>query len=434
MENITKGLIDFLNKSHSEYNATNNIKTILLNEGFIELHESEDFNLKLGNNYFLIRNDNSVIAFKIANKLNDYHYLISASHSDSPSLKIKMCDDVVSNNYHKVAVEVYGGLIYSSYLDKPLSLAGRVVIKDENSLQSKIIDIDKNLMIIPNLCIHFNRDINKGSEYNPQTDLMPIISNNVELKNSVKTALIKELKISEKDIISYDLYLYNRDKATIGGLNDEFIMSPKIDNLESAYLSLLGFINANSENHISVYCLFDNEEVGSSTPSGADSNFLESTLKRINNSLKFKEDDYFKALAKSFILSIDNAHAVHPNHPEVSDPNNLVYLNKGIVIKFNSNMNYTSDSFSVSPIKMLCEKNNIPYQYFYNKSDVRGGSTLGAISATHLSITSLDIGLAQLAMHSNYEVAGAIDPDYMFRLVKVFYESTILINGNSIKL
>jgi len=432
MENLNKDLLDFLNHSHSEFNAINNIKKVLLINGFIELKEEELFSLKRGNNYFLVRNDSAIVAFKVPNGLSDYHFLISASHSDSPALKLKMCNDVISNNYHKLAVEVYGGLIRSTWLDKPLSVAGRVIIKEDDRLVSKIIDIDKDLLVIPNLCIHFSRKINEGIEYNPQIDLMPIVGNDSKYENSIKEAIKRELKIEEKAIISYDLYLYNREPATIGGLDDEFIMSGKIDNLENAFLTLEGFLESEIKGYIGVYCVFNNEEVGSNTISGADSDLLTSTLERINYSLKMSDEEYKVALRKSFILSVDNGHAVHPNHSEVSDPNNLVYLNKGLIIKLNSNMAYTSDAYSASLIKVLCENNKIPYQYFYNKSDVKGGSTLGAISLSHLSIASCDIGLPQLAMHSNYEVAGSKDTQAMFDLIRVFYSSNLYIKNSEI--
>lgn len=432
MENLNKDLLDFLNHSHSEFNAINNIKKVLLINGFIELKEEELFSLKRGNNYFLVRNDSAIVAFKVPNGLSDYHFLISASHSDSPALKLKMCNDVISNNYHKLAVEVYGGLIRSTWLDKPLSVAGRIIIKEDDRLVSKIIDIDKDLLVIPNLCIHFSRKINEGIEYNPQIDLMPIVGNDSKYENSIKEAIKRELKIEEKAIISYDLYLYNREPATIGGLDDEFIMSGKIDNLENAFLTLEGFLESEIKGYIGVYCVFNNEEVGSNTISGADSDLLTSTLERINYSLKMSDEEYKVALRKSFILSVDNGHAVHPNHSEVSDPNNLVYLNKGLIIKLNSNMAYTSDAYSASLIKVLCENNKIPYQYFYNKSDVKGGSTLGAISLSHLSIASCDIGLPQLAMHSNYEVAGSKDTQAMFDLIRVFYSSNLYIKNSEI--
>lgn len=433
MNTLSKELIEFLNKSHSEFNAISNIKNILINEGFKELKESNLWTLLRGEKYFITRNDSSIIAFTINNFMANYRFDICASHSDSPCLKIKMCDDIISNGYHKLAVENYGGLIKSTWLDKPLSVAGRVIVKNGNEFSSLIVDIDKNLLSIPNTCIHFNREINKGYEYNTQVDLMPIIGKDYETKNSIKALISKEYGISEENIFSYDLYLYNRELASFGGINDEFIMSPKIDNLESAFLSLKGFLKSEQKKNISVYCVFNNEEIGSMSGNGADSTFLSDVLQRINFSLGRNIEEYQCAIAKSVLLSIDNAHGVHPNHPELSDPNNLVELNKGVVVKLNSNMAYTTDAFSLSLVKELCNRNNISYQLFYNRSDIRGGGTLGAISLSHVSLTSIDIGLAQLAMHSNYELAGSNDCESMFALVENFYTNDFSIEESKIK-
>ena len=263
--------------------------------------------------------------------------------------------------------------------------------------------------------------------------MLPIISQSNE-ECSIKYVLNKFYNIKPDDLLSYDLYLYNRDKATIGGLNDEFIMSPKLDNLESTYCALNGFIDSEGNEGISLFTIFNNEETGSSANNAADSTFLIDTLSRINSSLNKSDEELKIALAKSFILSIDNAHAVHPNHPELSDPNNLVYMNKGIVIKYNASMAYTSDAFSSSLVKSICLDNEIPTQNFYNKADVRGGSTLGAISLSHVSCMSCDIGLAQLAMHSNFEVAGTKDIEYMYKFTKSYYSSSFKLSSGKIEL
>lgn len=420
MEKIIDGLLDFLNHSHSAFNAAYMLKTILLANEFIEISEKEDYKIKKGNNYFLVRNDNSVLAFKVPKKIVDYRFLISASHLDSPTLKIKMGKENISNGYHRVNVETYGGLIMSSWLDKPLGIAGRVIVKDGKELVSKIIDINKPLLIIPNLCIHFNREINEGYKYNPEVDLKPIISLGKE-DNSILKAISDNLKVKEDSIISYDLETYNFTQSTLGGLNNEFLMSPRIDNLESAYLTLEGFLKSEDTGNIKVYVSFNSEEIGSGTLSGADSDLLKANLQRINNLLGYSYNEYLTAIAKSFLLSVDNGHAVHPNHPEVSDLNNLVYLNKGPIIKFNSNMAYLSDGASSSKIINICKENKIQFQIFYNKSDVRGGSTLGTISVSQIGIETCDIGLPQLAMHSSFEVGGAEDVDYMFNLMKSYY-------------
>lgn len=423
MKKIVNNLLDFLNHNHSEFNAANNIREILKSNGFIELNEKEDFKVKKGANYFIVRNDSSVIAFKIPKKLNDFRYAITASHLDSPCLKLKMENDIVSNNYHKLNVEKYGGLILSTWLDRPLSLAGRIIVKDGNKLKTQFIDIEKPLMIIPNVCIHFNRNINDGFSYNPEIDLKPILSlgNN---ESSLMDFLSEYINVKKEDIITYELNTYNFTKSYVGGQHDEFIMSPRIDNLESVYLSLMAFIESDNKD-VSVFVAFNNEEIGSETYSGADCDLLKNTLKRISNSLGYNENEYFSSIANSFMLSIDNGHATHPNHPELSDSNNPVFLNKGPIIKFNSNMAYMSDGATSAEIINLCKNNNIPYQIFYNKSDIRGGSTLGTLSTSQLGIRTCDIGCAQLSMHSSYETAGSEDVEYMFDLIKAFYNSKL---------
>ena len=421
MNYILEGLLDFLNHTHSEFNAANNIREILKANGFIELDEKMNFLLERGKNYFVIRNDSGVIAFKIPNEIKDYNFAITSSHLDSPCLKLKMEKDVVSNGYHKLNVEKYGGLILSSWVDRPLSIAGRVVIENEGKFETKFIDIEKPLLIIPNVCIHFNREINNGFKYNEEIDLKPIISLDGE-ENSILKELSSYLSVEENKIVTYELNTYNFTKSYVGGLKDEFIMSPRIDNLESAYLSLRGFLESYNEN-ISVFAAFNNEEIGSGTYSGADGDFLKNTLKRISNLLGYSENEFFSAIARSFNLSIDNGHAVHPNHPELSDSNNFVYLNKGPIIKFNNNMAYMSDACTAAPIISLCKNNEIPFQIFYNKSDIRGGSTLGTLSNSQIGIRTCDIGCAQLAMHSSYETAGSKDAEYMYQLVKVYYST-----------
>ena len=423
MNYILEGLLDFLNHTHSEFNAANNIREILKANGFIELDEKMNFSLEYGKNYFMIRNDSGVIAFKIPSEIKEYNFTIASSHLDSPCLKLKMEKDIFSNGYHKLNVEKYGGLILSSWLDKPLSLAGRVIIENNGELETKFIDIDKPLLIIPNVCIHFNREINNGFKYNEEIDLKPIISLGNE-ENSVLKAISSYLNIDLKNVVTYELNTYNLTKSYVGGLNDEFIMSPRIDNLESAYLSLRGFLESNN-NNISVFAAFNNEEIGSGTYSGADGDFLKNTLKRISNSLNFSENEFLSAIARSFNLSIDNGHAVHPNHPELSDSNSLAYLNKGPIIKFNSNMAYMSDASTSAIVISICKNNDIPYQIFYNKSDVRGGSTLGTLSNSQIGIRTCDIGCAQLAMHSSYETAGSEDAEYMYQLVKAIYNSNL---------
>lgn len=425
---IINELVDFLNNSHCQYSAVKNAKEILLKEGFSELNESDNWELQKGKNYFVIRNMSSIIAFKIPKTKDILNFKFCASHTDSPALKIKEGKEIIENGYHKLEIESYGSLINSTWLDKPLSVSGRIVIKNEGLIESRIIDIDRDLMIIPNVCIHYNREINSGYAYSYSGDLSPIYSLG-DSEITFKSYLAKYLNVDENQLLSYDLYLYNRQKATLGGLNNELLMSPKIDNLESLFISLHAFCNSFSVNSINVFASFDSEEIGSSSSNGADSTFMTDVVNRICISLDIYKE---MILPRSALLSIDNAHATHPNHPEYSDKNNPTYMNKGVVIKVNANMSYTSDGLSVSLIKELTNNTKIPIQVLYNNSDVRGGSTLGKISFSHLSVLSCDIGLAQLAMHSNYEVAGTKDVDYMNNLVKNFYEVSFAVSNGTV--
>lgn len=411
-----KSLADFLNNSPTSFEAIETIETELNEEGYIKLEEKNPYTIEKGGKYYVTRNGSSIIAFNIGKTIKDYSLKICASHSDCPSFKIKPESFIYENGYLKLNTEVYGGAIYYPWLDRPLSFAGRVIIKEDSLIKTINYDYKDVFCIIPSVAIHMNRDVNSKLELNPQVDLLPICSlkeNNFNdfLKNKIK-----------KEILGYDLYLYPYGNAYTWGIENEFISSFHLDNLECAYGSLYGFINNFNDESINMYCCFDNEEVGSLTRQGADSDFLEVTLKRITESLNI---DYYILLAKGMMLSCDNAHALHPNHSEKSDPKNRPMINKGIVIKYNANQTYTSDGLSSAIFKDLLEKHNIPYQYFTNRSDMRGGSTLGNLSNGHSSILGVDIGLAQLAMHSPFETAGNKDIDYLIEATKSFYSDNL---------
>lgn len=426
-------ILSFLNKCYSQYHSIFEIKNILDKEGFIELNENTPFNLIKGNNYYVIRNLTSIIAFKIGKEIDaSSHFQMVATHSDSPTYKIK--DHIFNEiaNVNKLTVEPYGGVIHSVWLDKPLSIAGRVVFKLDNKISSKLVAIDKDLCIIPNLAIHMNREINNGYTYNPQYDLCPLISE--ALNKNVLEEIIKSNIPLEGELINYDLFLYNREQAKLIGYNDDFIASPKLDDLASAYSALKGFINASNDKNITVYCCFDNEEVGSTSINGANSNFLDSILKRIYLSFNNSLDAYFASLARSSLISADNAHAIHPNHIEKTENDSPVVLNKGVVLKHNANMHYCSEGLSSSLIVSLGKENNLNIQEYFNRSDIRGGGTLGNISISHVSILSVDIGLPQLAMHSNYETMGSKDYLDMINLIKAYMEKDIVINGSEVLL
>ncbi|QSX05789.1 M18 family aminopeptidase [Sedimentibacter sp. zth1] len=430
---ISKELLNFIEKSHSCFHAIEEIKEELNKNGFIELLESKSWNLIKGKKYYVTRNASSIIAFDIGENLDNYSFNMVASHSDSPTFKIKDNFEIeVSSKYIQLNTEKYGGMLCSTWFDRPLSVAGRVVIKENNKLVTKFVDVDRDLVLIPNVAIHMNRDANSGMKYNEQIDMLPLYGTSDNGKGNFLDVVSETINVKKEDIVSSDLFLYNRMQPSIWGSKEEFISSPKLDDLQCAFTSLKAFVEGHSKKSINVYCCFDNEEVGSGTKQGALSTFLVDVLSRVNEGLNKTKEDYYKALASSFMLSSDNAHAVHPNHPEKSDPTNRVYMNEGVVIKYNANQKYTSDAVSAALFKTYCKNADIPFQAYTNRSDMPGGSTLGNIATTHVSIKMVDIGLAQLAMHSSYETAGMKDTYYMYKVVKEFFNSHIEETGNGV--
>ena len=428
---ILKDLMNFLDSSVTMFHAINECEKVLKDSGYIYLPENEKWNIRAGK-YYTKRNSSSLIAFDIAN--GDYHFQISAAHSDSPTFKLKDRPIIESNGYLKLNVEAYGGMIDATWLDKPLTLAGRVMVDTGCGIETRLLYIDKDLLIIPNVPIHFNREINKGFAFNNQVDMLPVFSAGNLSEADFDKMLAKELGVKPEAILAKDLYLVNRQKATVIGYDNELISSGRLDDLECVYTSLLGFIEAMNNDHINVFAVFDNEEVGSVTKQGAMSTFLVSTLNRINKALGKSDEDYYRAIAKSMLISCDNAHAIHPNHPELFDVKNRPVLNKGIAIKESANQKYTTDAFSRAVLKKILDKNNIPYQTFANRSDIMGGSTLGNLSNTAVSMNAVDIGLPQLAMHSAYETAGAKDVEYAIEALSAFFETNIDIKDDKVSL
>ncbi|MCI6457749.1 MAG: M18 family aminopeptidase [Clostridium sp.] len=417
-------LFQFIENSPSCFHAIETIRKKLNAEGFIELVEGRSWQIEKGKKYYVTRNLSSIIAFKIPeNDFKNFH--IVASHSDSPTFKIKENAEIeVNNKYVKLNTEKYGGMICSTWFDRPLSIAGRILVKEGNLVKTHLVNIDKDLVIIPNLAIHMNRAVNDGYKYNAQIDMLPLYGDNTS-KGSLMKTVAQSVGVEEDSILGTDLFLYNRMRGTKIGANSEYISSPRLDDLECAYASLSAFLSETNSNSASVYCVFDNEEVGSGTKQGADSTLLYDVLRRINMCLGNSEEDYYKLIASSFMISADNAHALHPNYSDKSDPTNKVYMNDGIVIKYNANQKYTTDAVSASIFKSICDSVNVPYQTFTNRSDILGGSTLGNISNAHVSLNTIDIGLAQLAMHSTYETAGAKDVTYLIEALKAFYNTSI---------
>lgn len=416
-----KELTQFLETSPSCFHAINNIKSILSKEQFTQLYENEKWSLRMGGRYFVTRNDSSIIAFTVP-EADMAGMRIAASHSDSPTFKIKENPELETDgHYIKLNVERYGGMLCAPWLDRPLSAAGRVIVKDASGrLCSRLVNIDRDLLLIPNLAIHMNRDANNGYSYNAQKDMLPLYGN-LTAKGTFMKTIAASAGVDENDILGHDLFLYNRQKASIWGASGEFISCGRLDDLQCAFACLKGFLAGKKASHLAVYCVLDNEEVGSTTKQGAASTFLYDTLTRLHDSLGYTREDYLIHLADSFMLSADNAHAVHPNHPDKSDPSSRPYLNEGIVLKFNANQKYCTDGVSAAMFRDICSRAGVPVQTFANRSDMAGGSTLGNISNTQAALNTADIGLPQLAMHSPYETAGVKDTEYLIRAAETFF-------------
>ena len=428
-------LLAFIEKSPSCFHVIDNMKQELAAAGFLELKEGDAWQLTAGGAYYVTRNDSAVIAFRVPASGRVQGYQIVASHSDSPVFKVKEHPEVEAEGcYVKLNVEKYGGMILSTWLDRPLSAAGRILVRSgDGRLETRLVHLDRDLLMIPNLAPHMNPDVNNGYKYNLKTDMMPVLGalpSGGGAKPSLAALVAAEAGVDPADILTTDLYLYNRQKGTLWGADSEFLASPKLDDLECAYGSLQGILQASGASEkVAVHCVLDNEEVGSGTKQGAAGTLLVDTLKRINTALGGSEEDYLRAVAGSFMISADNAHAVHPNRGDIADSVNRPKMNGGIVIKYSGNQKYSSDAVSAAVLKMLCEKAEVPVQVYTNRSDIAGGETLGNISTTQVSVNSVDIGLPQLAMHSSYESAGVKDITYLMELAKTFFDSTLETDG-----
>lgn len=419
--------LDFLEKSPTAFHAVKEAADILDSFGFNRLSEADKWNLKRGEKYYFTRNNSTILAFTIPNQITDLSYNIVAAHTDSPCFKLKPNFSIDKDRYSMLGSEVYGGPILNTWLDRPLNIAGRIIIRsNDHTIKTMLISFDKPMCIIPNCSIHYYNELNKGVELNPQQELVALAYDKNNSDFDLLDLVAKKLNIKKEAIISHDLYLSILDRGCIGGFNNEFIFAPQIDNLECSYASLRALTMAKpKKSSINVCVLFDNEEIGSKTRQGAASNLLSDTLKRISNSLGLNEEAHLIALNNSFMVSADNAQGYHPNYSNKYDDKNKCYMNEGVVIKSAARGSYTTDAMSQAFFIEICKKANVKYQLNTNRSDMRGGSTLGAISLSNVSIPSVDIGLAQLAMHSSLETAGAFDYDELVKALKQFYETHI---------
>ena len=416
MTNQVKNLCDFLDAAHSVYHAQAYLAKTLEDAGYTRLFPQAEWNLAPGGKYYLTRGGSAILAFRIPQG-TPTGFLMSASHSDRPGFKVKENFEL-SSAYTRVAVERYGGMLISPWLDRPLSIAGRVTVETENGIREKLIDIDKDLLLIPNVAIHMNRQANDGYKWNPAVDTLPLTGGKAA---AGKLEALLEEEAGGK-ILGHDLYLYVRQKACVWGIDEEFISSAALDDLECAWGCTQGFLNAGDSAAVPVLCVFDSEEVGSCSPQGAASGLLQEVLGRICDTMHW---NLSRMLAQSFVVSSDNAHAVHPNHPEYADPSNAPVMGGGIVLKFNANLSYCTDAVSAGVFRKLCAKAGVPVQSYHNRSDLPGGSTLGRISLAHVSVPTADIGLAQLAMHSCYETASVSDAIALEKAMTEYYSAAL---------
>ena len=422
MDHRVSALMDFLDGAPSVYHAINELTDMLQTAGYTWLSEGNAWELIPGGKYYLTRGGTALIAFRIP-ETAPKGFLMSASHSDRPTFKVKENGEL-AGNYTRLATEKYGGMIISPWLDRPLSVAGRVMVETENGIESKLINIDRDLLLIPNVAIHMNRQVNDGYKWNPAVDTLPLLGSKAA---SGKFGEILENAAGGK-ILGHDLYLYIRQKAAVWGVEEEYLSSAAIDDLECAWCCTQGFLQSETSSHIPVLCVFDSEEVGSSSVQGAASTLLEDVIHRICQSRGL---DMCRMLAQSFMISADNAHGIHPNHPEYADAANAPILNGGVVLKFNANQRYTTDGFSAAVFRKVCASANVPVQTFYNRADLPGGSTLGNISLAHVSVPTADIGLPQLAMHSCYETAGVQDAGYLVDAMTAYYGSNLSVESEN---
>ena len=418
-EETNRDLLHFISKSPSVFHVVRHIKAALLYAGFTEIREEDSWQIKRGGKYVVTRNGSALIAFSVPEDGGNA-FKITAAHCDSPTFKIKENPEIRDGKYTRLNVEGYGGMIMSTWLDRPLSAAGRLFVKDNGQIISKLVSLDHPTLLIPSVAIHMDRTVNSGHAWNIQNDLLPLYS--TDGAADFMETLAQAAKVKAADILGHDIFLYSCSPGILWGPQHEFISSPRLDDLQCAFATFRGFTNGKKQKDISIYALFDNEEVGSGTAQGAGSTFLTNTISRLALSLGRSYDEIQAMLAKSFMISADNGHAVHPNHSEYADPVNAPVLNGGIIIKFNASQKYSTDGYSAAVFRDLCLKADVPVQTYTNRSDIPGGSTLGNISNTKVAVPTVDIGLPQLAMHSSYETAGAKDTEYLVKAVSYFFE------------
>lgn len=419
----TDRLLDFIQASPSCFHVVENFAGSLSALGYTELSESQSWELRHGGKYFVRRNGSSIIALRIP-KGTPSGFMMAAAHSDSPTFKVKENPEKPSDAYVQLSTEKYGGMLMATWFDRPLSVAGRIIVSEGDKLKTKLVNVDRDLLVIPSVAIHMNRSANDGMKYSAAVDTLPLYGT-AEGAGSFLKLVAESVGVEKDSIVGTDLFLYCRGRGTHLGSDGELILSPKLDDLQCAFGCMEGFTASQESEAIPVCCVFDNEEVGSATKQGAASSLLRDTLRRICLSLGYGEERYRMLLAQSFLVSADNAHAKHPNHPEYSDALNCPVIGGGVVVKYNANQHYTTDGVSSAVFRSICAEAGVRVQSFANRSDMAGGSTLGSIANVLVPVKTVDIGLAQLAMHSAWETAGAQDFDDLCGLMTHYFSRSL---------
>ncbi len=421
---LARELLGFLDRSPSCYHVIDNFCEMLDKAGYTALKEQDKWDIQPGGNYYVTRNGSSLISFRVPETLTG-GFLMAAAHSDSPTFKIKENPEHPNlGHYIQLNTEKYGGTLMGTWFDRPLSVAGRVLVQQEGRIAVKHVCVDKDLLVIPSVAIHMNRAANDGMKFQANVDTYPLFGDE-KAAGGFLTAVAQAAGVDKTDILGHDLFLYPRQKGTLVGYEEQLMLSPKLDDVECAWGLMHGFLRADAGGSLPVCCVFDNEEVGSDTKQGAASTFLRDTLRRVVLGLGYDEEKLLTMLAQSFLVSADNAHARHPNHPEYADGDNAPFMNEGIVIKFNANQKYATDGVSAAVFRAVCKEAGVPTQVYANRSDLPGGGTLGSIANTHVPVSTVDIGLPQLAMHSVCETAGIRDLFWLEQAMAVYFGKTM---------
>ncbi len=422
---MNEALFSYIAACPTAYHAVAHTAKLLRAAGYVALSEGDDQPLTAGQGYYITRNGSSLIAFRAPAHADFDGFMMTAAHGDSPAFKIKENAALADAHYTRLSVEKYGGMLCAGWMDRPLSIAGRVVVRTTGGLESRLVNLEGTQAVIPNVAIHMNRNANDGAVYNPAVDMIPLFGEASDAA-LLQARVAASVGVAAEDILSTDLFLYNPQPGTVW---NGYISAPRLDDLQCAFASLTAFIESGAAGQtaasVPVFCLFDNEEVGSQTKQGAASTFLSEVLTRICASVGLDAVGMARKVASGFLVSCDNAHALHPNHPEYADRNHAAYLNSGVVIKYNANQRYTTDAVSAGLFTLICERAGVPVQRYANRADLPGGSTLGNIANTQVSLNTVDIGLPQLAMHAAYETAGERDTDYLVRALTAFFASSV---------